>query len=66
MCTIEKANGLINRMLEDGSLHRLGMVVIDELHLVADRTVDNFSSLLCACGESDNPTDGDECNAAES
>ena len=36
ICTIEKANGLINRMIEEGSLHQLGIVVVDELHLIGD------------------------------
>lgn len=25
VCTIEKANGLVNRLLEEGTLHKLGM-----------------------------------------
>ena len=36
MCTIEKANVLINRMLEEESLHQLCCVVVDELHMVGD------------------------------
>lgn len=36
ICTIEKANGLINRALEDGSLSDIGCVVVDELHLLGD------------------------------
>ena len=34
VCTIEKANGLINRMLEEGRLQELAIIVIDELHMV--------------------------------
>ncbi|URD79344.1 HELICc [Musa troglodytarum] len=36
VCTIEKANSLINRLLEEGRLSELGIIVIDELHMVAD------------------------------
>ncbi|GMP74137.1 hypothetical protein CsSME_00031647 [Camellia sinensis var. sinensis] len=35
VCTIEKANSLINRFLEEGHLSELGIIVIDELHMVA-------------------------------
>lgn len=34
VCTIEKANSLINRLLEEGRLSELGIIVIDELHMV--------------------------------
>jgi replicative superfamily II helicase len=34
VCTIEKAHALVQRMLEDDSLHNLGCVVVDELHMV--------------------------------
>ncbi|KAK2169547.1 hypothetical protein LSH36_9g16021 [Paralvinella palmiformis] len=36
ICTIEKANGLINRLLEEGKMDMLGMIVVDELHMVGD------------------------------
>ncbi|XP_043217942.1 DNA polymerase theta-like [Amphibalanus amphitrite] len=36
ICTIEKANNLVNRLMEDGCLHRVGCVVADELHLLGD------------------------------
>lgn len=34
MCTIEKANSLVNRMMEEDSLSTLGALVVDELHMV--------------------------------
>ncbi|XP_076643351.1 DNA polymerase theta [Halictus rubicundus] len=36
IATIEKANSLVNRLMEENELINLGAVVIDELHLVGD------------------------------
>lgn len=36
ICTIEKANSLINKHLDDGSISELGTVVVDEMHLLGD------------------------------
>ncbi|KZC14173.1 DNA polymerase theta [Dufourea novaeangliae] len=36
IATIEKANSLVNRLMEENDLISLGAVVIDELHLVGD------------------------------
>jgi hypothetical protein len=34
-CTIEKANSMINKMIEEGTLDQLCVIVIDELHMVS-------------------------------
>lgn len=36
VCTIEKANSIVNRLLEQDKLSEVGMVVIDEVHLISD------------------------------
>lgn len=36
VCTIEKANSIINRLIEENKLDELGMIVIDEIHLISD------------------------------
>jgi len=36
VCTIERANALVNRLLERGELGRLKVVVVDELHMIGD------------------------------
>ncbi|XP_030556308.1 DNA polymerase theta [Drosophila novamexicana] len=36
ICTIEKANSIVNKQLEQGKLDELGTVIVDEVHLISD------------------------------
>ncbi|KAL9125811.1 MAG: hypothetical protein Q9217_005042 [Psora testacea] len=36
VCTIEKANGLVNTAIEDGTIADLGVVILDEMHMIND------------------------------
>ncbi|XP_012160490.1 DNA polymerase theta isoform X2 [Ceratitis capitata] len=36
ICTIEKANSIINKLLEQGKLADIGTLVVDEVHLISD------------------------------
>ena len=36
ICTFEKANSMLNRMIEDGSLKSVVTIVVDELHMIGE------------------------------
>lgn len=36
VCTIEKANSIVNKLLEQDKLNTIDMIVIDEVHLISD------------------------------
>lgn len=36
VCTIERANGIVNRLIQANDLASLGLVVLDEIHFLAD------------------------------
>ena len=48
VCTIEKANSLINRMLEEHCLSSLSCVMVDELHMVSKLCSSWVLSMCCA------------------
>ena len=37
VCTIEKANALVNKMIQEGTIGQLSCLVVDELHMMADQ-----------------------------
>lgn len=48
ICTIEKANSIVNKLLEQRKLEDLGTVVVDEVHLISDAGRGYILELLLA------------------
>lgn len=46
VCTIEKANSIVNRLLEQDKLSDIGVIVIDEIHLISDSSRGYILELL--------------------
>ncbi|KPI85643.1 putative DNA polymerase theta (helicase domain only) [Leptomonas seymouri] len=55
VCTIEKANALLNHMLEVGRTEEIGAVVVDEIHMVGEprrgATLELFLSKMLMVGQ---------------
>ena len=43
ICTLEKANSLLNRLMKEKSLDKLGVLVVDELHMVGSGGGDSLT-----------------------
>ena len=49
ICSIEKANGALNKMIQEQRLHELVSVTIDEAHMLADPNRCACSNQVCVC-----------------
>ena len=46
VCTIEKANNMVNKLIQEGAMDELSTIVVDELHMVGDRNRGYLLELL--------------------
>ncbi|CAI4232361.1 unnamed protein product [Auanema sp. JU1783] len=55
VCTMEKANSLLNHALQDGTFHEYGMIVLDEIHMLDDPsrggTLENLATKILFCNK---------------